>query len=151
MAAKRTNSAPRVDAEPLFAPERDHGHPHETDGNAGPAPGSEALSEKADGQERGEERDGGDDQARHPRPGGELPVVERHVVEREGEQAREHRRGNVPDLGQTHAGERGVDGERHRGHEHAQQGQGTGQVRVEGISNGGVGRGAEYDGCNDSP
>ena len=72
---------PSVDAESLFAPDRDHGHPQETDGYAGPPPGSEAFAEKTDGQKRGEERYGGDDQARHPRAGGELPVVERHVVE----------------------------------------------------------------------
>jgi hypothetical protein len=58
-------------------------------------------------------------------------------------------RGNVTDLWQTPAGERGVDGERHRVHEHVQQGQRTGRVGGEGITYGGVSRGAEHDGIND--
>jgi hypothetical protein len=146
---QKDQQRPRADTEALLATDGDHGDPEETDGYAGPAPDPETLPEKTHGQKRGEKRDGGDDEARHPGAGGELSIVERHVIEGEGEQARKYRRGNVPDLRQTHAGERGVDGERHRGHEHAQQGQRTGRIGGEGIPYGGVSRSAEHDGSKD--
>ena len=54
-----------------------------------------------------------------PRAGGELPVVERHVVEAASKPASTAGKSLT---GQPHAGERGVDGERYRGHEHTQEG-----------------------------
>jgi hypothetical protein len=82
----------------------------------------------------------------HPRRGGDLPVIERHVVDGEGQQTGDHGGRKVPGFRQTEAGERGDDGERRRGHEHTQEGKRTRGVRSKGVSYCSIGGGAEHDG-----